>query len=222
MKILVVGFPRSGTSLTYRIFDKHPEIKRMFFETFIIRNRKKKNLINLYKQFAPGVGCGEKIIYTKPVIGKEGSLSAIEYCERWNNYFKSEARIIQPVRHPIDSWNSMLKNSVHRKKKDFMERLYHLYFKTIPKYTEIINSFPNCFTFKYENLVMNRDDVVRQLYLFCNLSPFKFNERMKKGRVFSSQKLPFKDIEKMQEALDIFNQFEGPKYELYTGTKIEN
>lgn len=212
MKILVVGFPRSGTSLTYRVFDKHPKIQKMFFETFIIRNHKKKNLINLYKQFAPGIGCGEKVIYTKPVIGKPGSMTAIEYCEKWNSYFKGEARIIQPIRHPIDSWNSMLKNSVHRKRRDVMDRLYNLYFKTIPKYTEIINSFSNCFTFKYENLVMNRDSVTEQLYSFCNLSPFHFDENMKRGRVFSNKKLPFKEHEQMREALNIFNRFDGPEY----------
>jgi len=214
MKILIVGFPRSGTSLTHRIFNKHPEIQKMFFETFIIRNYKKKQLVNLYKEFSPGVGCGEKIIYTKPVIGKQNSMTVIEYCQKWNSFFKEEARIIQPIRHPADSWKSMIKNSVHRKKSGVMKRLYNLYFETIPKYTEIINSFQNCFTFKYENLIMNRDEVVKDLFSFCNLPSFNFNERMKKNRVFANKKPPFPLHEKMEQTLDIFNKFEGPKYDL--------
>lgn len=213
MKILVVGFPRSGTSLTHRIFKNHPEVRRMFFEKFMIRNRSKKELIKLYKEFSPGINCGEKIIYTRRRVKKDGTLTVIEYCQRWNDFFGEEARIIQPIRHPFDSWASMKKNGVHRKKPEIMERLYNLYFEIVPNYTEIISSFPNCFTFKYENLVMNKDNVVKDLYSFCNLSDFNFDEKMRERRVFANKELPFYRHEKLSEALLVFNKFDGPKYE---------
>lgn len=214
MKILVVGFPRSGTSLTHRIFKKHPEMKRMFFEKFMIKNRSKKELIKAEKVFSPGVNCGEKIIYTRRRVKKDGSMSVIDYCKKWNEFFGEEAKIIQPIRHPIDSWTSMKKNGVHRKNQEIMEKLYNLYFDIIPECTEIINSFENCFTFKYENLVMNKDEVVKELYSFCNLSNFNFDERMKERRVFANKSLPYYTHEKIQDALDVFNKFDGAKYEL--------
>ena len=213
MKILVVGFPRSGTSLTHRIFKKHPEIKRMFFEKFMIKNCSKRELIKSEKVFSPGVGCGEKIIYTRRRVKKDGSMSVVDYCKKWNKFFGKEARIIQPIRHPFDSWTSMKKNGVHRKNSEIMERLYNLYFEVVPECTEVIGSFPNCFTFKYENLVMNKDEITKELYSFCNLSDFYFDEKMKKRRVFANKKLPFYRHKKMSEVLNIFNKFDGPKYE---------
>ena len=33
MKILIISFPRSGTTLTQRIIKSHPDVQNMFFET---------------------------------------------------------------------------------------------------------------------------------------------------------------------------------------------
>ena len=188
----------------------------MFFEKFMIKNRSKGELIKSYKEFSRGVGCGEKIIYTRRRVKKDGSMSVVDYCKKWNKFFGTEARIIQPIRHPFDSWTSMKKNGVHRKNLKIMKRLYNLYFEVVPKCTEIISSFPNCFTFKYENLVMNKDKVIKEMYSFCNLSDFNFDEKMKERRVFANKDLPFNRHEKLSEALYTFNKFDGPKYEEFS------
>ena len=103
MKILVVGFPRSGTTLTYRIFKTHPQVEKMVFEKRLLLNR------HLMKSFTPGKNCGEKVIYEKRVIGKIGisTYNIVDYCKDWNKLFKDEARIVQIIRHPLHSLNSL-------------------------------------------------------------------------------------------------------------------
>lgn len=56
MKILVVGFPRSGTTLTYRIFKTHPQVEEMNFEKYVLLNKsliKSFNLIEGIKYEKP-------------------------------------------------------------------------------------------------------------------------------------------------------------------------
>ena len=52
MKILIIGFPRSGTSLMHRIIKSHPEVKKMFFETNMLK-RVGTNTENTLNHFFP-------------------------------------------------------------------------------------------------------------------------------------------------------------------------
>ena len=109
MKVLIIAWPRSGTSLTLRIFNKHPDIERGYFETKLLRKFPvKKRLANLYKPFGRGRNCAEKIIYEGPTFGDCTEDTPQMYCERWNQFFGNEAKIIQIIRHPKDVWNSLL------------------------------------------------------------------------------------------------------------------
>ena len=110
MKILVIGFPRSGTTMMQRIIRQHPDVKKVFFETNLMKliGTEKENLLN--KKFPQGKNIGEKVIYEKEVMGKatNDAPTPVDYCKMWNKGFKNEARIIQIIRHPYDVWNSLL------------------------------------------------------------------------------------------------------------------
>ena len=48
MKILIVGFQRSGTTLLRRILHSHPEVRRIFHEEFLLKKCPTKDSLHRY------------------------------------------------------------------------------------------------------------------------------------------------------------------------------
>jgi len=241
MKIQIIAFPRSGTTLMKRTVESHPDVRKIFFETLLLRKRSKEQLIKKYPVFSPGINCGEKNIYAKPYFGKgrpksPTDMTPLEYCKKWNKFFGKEARIIQIVRHPFDVWNSiLLKRYIKQGRQDSAIRNLKLYFESFPKYIQQIDRMKNCMTLKYEDLILNFDDKSSEIYSFCNLSTNHINirsETMRTGRVFAHEKRglvirkdkrinkyhkEFSKImnNKLPELIEILNKFPGPKYKYY-------
>ena len=234
MKILVIGFPRSGTTLMYRIIKQHPEMKLMLFETNKMKNIGTQFEKQVDKIFPKGKNAGEKVIYEREIMGKLGSNSpsAVDYCKLWNNKFKEESIIIQIIRHPYDVWNSLLiKKYISRNKTNAIIKMQKKYFQYIPKYFERIAKFENCLTVKYEDLVLNSEVIIPKIYKHCGFEKINFsrNEQMRKGRVFSYKnkgfrihddrliniKDDFMEVMKVniEECLKVLNKFQGVKYE---------
>jgi hypothetical protein len=233
MKVLVIGFPRSGTSLMYRVVKLHPEVKKMFFETNMLKRvgTDSENVLNNF--FPKKINVGEKVIYEKDVMGKKPNTSPtpVDYCKIWNKRFKREAKIIQIIRHPYDVWNSLIIHKyMKRNIKYSVPRMLENYFKFIPTYFDTISKFKNCFTVKYEDMILNSDILIPQIYEHCGLSTnYRFKERMKARRVFlyktngfkihdvrlHKQKNEFMEIfdNNIDECLKVLNQFPGPEYE---------
>jgi len=226
VKVLVVGFPRSGTTLTYRTCKKHPQMAGMFNEEHIIRSRSssrfqfttKNYLCNKYPKFK--LNHGDKLIYEKRVIGKRhlSNITVVEYCEKWNELFGSDARIIQIVRHPLDSWNSIIKMKYRKRgKMKQIPRMIDEYITYIPKYTEMIADLKSCLTIKYENMVSNFKEISARIYEHCNLDPFNYSEPMRVGRIFNHRKNGFilKRVDsRFNDVIKVFNKFDGPVYEI--------
>ena len=213
MKILVVGFPRSGTTLTYRIFETHPQVEEMIFEKYILLNKQ------LIKSFTPGRICGGKVTYEKRVLGKIGksTYNIVDYCKDWNKLFKDEARIIQIIRHPFDSLNSLVVSKKRFKRGPSAVRVYKEYLKYMAGYTLNIAELDNCITIKYEDLVMNPDKVIKKLYKHCNLNQTKFKEKMKTKRIFNykHKDFLFEWDDRLEGVIDSFNLIKGITYEKF-------
>jgi hypothetical protein len=234
MKILIISFPRSGTSLMYRIIGKHPEVEKMFFETNMLKRigTRSENILN--NCFPKGKIVCEKVIYEgKNAVKKvDGGITPVDYCEMWNDRFKKEARIIQIIRHPYDVWNSLImKKYIPRNIKYRIPIMTEHYFDFAPTYFEIISKFENCFTVKYEDVILNSKVIIPKIYEHCGLrSDYFFKEHMKAKKVFlyeksglkihdyrlNKQKDEFMEIlsNRMDECLGILNQFSGPEYEV--------
>lgn len=219
MKILVVGFPRSGTSLTHRIFKNNPDVKSMFFEKWLLRNVKtKKQLLEKHPVFK--YTCGEKVINAKRVIGKIGTsnFTIVDYCMQWNDWFGDEAKIIQLVRHPCDSLNSLVISKKRHPRGPAFGNVYREYLNYIPQFADDIFNISNCLTVKYENLLSNPKKVIKDMYAHCNInSDFIFQEKIKVGRAFNykHKDLLFEYNPMLEKAIEVFNQVEGPTYEKY-------
>ena len=212
MKILVVGFPRSGTTLTYRIFKTHPQVTNMVFEKRLLLNK------HLMKSFTPGRICGEKVIYAKRVMGKIGKskYNIVDYCNDWNKTFKKKARIIQIIRYPLDSLNSLVISKKRHPRGPSAPKVYKEYLKYIPQYTLEIAALDNCLTIKYEDLVNNPDEIISKLYKHCNLKVVKFKEKMKTKRVFNhkDKKFLLNWDDRLRNVVNVFNTLPGIRYEI--------
>lgn len=249
MKILIIGFPRSGTSLTFRIFLQHLDIHKHYFETLLLYRHSKEALETEFGMTKQN-NCVSKIIYQKPFIGPgiTQDFSYINYCDLWNERYGEQSKIIQIVRHPYDQWNSIIGYRYQKENVNYKQPLYqggkvrdthkliinlNRYFSCVPDYTEKIMSYPNSMSFKYEDLVVRPDEMIKMLYEFCKLDPSrtKFKEKVKTEKRFyykknghridnePSLKQYSKDYWKVMNAnihkvLDIYNKIEGPKYEV--------
>jgi hypothetical protein len=224
-RILVVGFPRSGTSLTLRILEKNPLVTKTFFEKFILFNQKEKRFYSglefcrMYNNIVNDT-FAEKIIWEKKYQGKAyvtANISCIDYCNYWNEMFGERSRIINIVRHPIDSWNSLVKL---RKKQGRIAKL-DLEFQwyqdcAIELFTEI-PKIENCMVLKYEDLIKNSDDVVKKIYQFCDIDvPISFDEKMRDKRVFNYKWFGVRDELKnynFKPIIEALNTLPGVTYE---------
>jgi hypothetical protein len=240
MKVQVMAFPRSGTTLTCRTFRRHKDMEAMFFEKILLlpkRNRTKKDLIRKYPVFAPGRNCGEKNIYGKAHFGKTPmrptDLTPIQYCRKWNKFFGKEARLVQIVRHPYDVWNSMiLKLFIRRGWEAGIIKRMKSYFDFFPKYVNEMQKFPNCLSIKYEQFILHPDKTLKTLYSFCNLDTSNIQyEPMKISKVFwyktkgfevdtNKKVMKYRDAffsvvnENIGDTLKVLNKIQGPNYEV--------
>ena len=220
-RILVVGVPRSGTSLTYRIFSKHPQVHKMLFEKWALnRTSTKSEAIKRHPFLGRRGACGEKVINIKRVVGKIGlsNRTIVDYCKKWNSYFGDDSRIIHLVRHPYDCLNSLVKSKKRFPRGPVFESAYQEYLNYIPHFAQEIARLPHCLTIKYESLLTDPDSI-RKLYSYCELDPsYKFKEGIKVGRAFNYKykvdQLLFEYNPKLEKVIEVFNKFGGPKYDL--------
>lgn len=230
MKILVIAWPRSGTSLTLRILGKHPQVEKSYFETKLLRKYPdKKRLAHLYKPFGRGRSCAEKIIYEGPTFGHTTKDTPQMYCERWNQFFGKEAKIIQIIRDPRDVWNSLLLNLyIKRHWEGLIIRRLNKYFDSFGKTLNDIDKYENSLTLKYEDLILNSE--INRIYKFCELKPFAYKEKMKTKKVFLYKQIgmridtdprlkkyrkEFNEVfyKRLPEMIDTLNKFPGIQYE---------
>ena len=169
MKILVVGFQRSGTTLLRRLVGLHPNVVVMFHEKKLLRyGKSKKDILiqvnKLSKKCKLDNTWGEKV----PFYGNDSILS---YCKKWINIFGDEARIVHIIRHPIDVAisNVKMKKSPARS----VEKTVKLYEKVYPRIlketekSDVLNG--QTLIISFETLVTNPKETMDRVFKFCKL-----------------------------------------------------
>ena len=215
-KILVVGFPRSGTSLTNRIFNRHPDVSKMLFEKWLLKHvASKRDIPKIYPKMV-GDTYGEKVIWGKRTTGKNTNQTIYEYCLKWNEMFGVEAKIIQIIRHPYDTLNSLVTSKRRLPRGPRFEKNYSEYVKFASVFVDQIMKIPNCLTIKYENLISNLDEMTSMMYTHCEIDPTHTHaEKMKSDRIFNykQKEFLFNYNKELRKVIDMFNKVNGIKYD---------
>lgn len=164
MKIFVIGFQRSGTTMLRRILHNHPDVS-LLHEQKTIKNGKTKEamLKNVYRRFPKlkeKKHWGDKM----PWYDKRGSM-IISYAKKWAEFFGDEARILHIIRHPIDVSKSTVK--LKWAKNHDTPIIYHT--SSVPKVIEYINSDDRFINLTFEDLVTYKEDMIVKLCEFCKV-----------------------------------------------------
>ena len=221
-RILLVGFPRSGTTFSRSIFLNHPEVGMFLFEKWILNKCETLQDVEKKHPFFKNQdkACGGKVIYAKKVIGKIGrsTQTIVDYCEKWNRLFGEQSKIVQIVRHPYDSLNSLVLSKKRTPRGPIFGSVMEQYLTYIPDYTLQMAALPNVFTYKYEDLVLNHEETLKKILEHCGLSTkYKYSKRVKTEKALNHQrnkKLLFKYDPRLETAVEKFNSLPGMKYEL--------
>ena len=224
MNILIVGFQRSGTTLLRRLLQLHPQVRRVFHEAFLLKMcRDKQSVLDFVsrKGVDPKIdNWGEKV----PYYPSARKYPIIKYCQQWERYFGKSSRILHIVRHPYDV---ALSNVSKFKNINHVEQPIRTYKGIVPRAVKEIDKLRSTYTFKYEDLLTDADEMMFNIYKHCGLKPdINFRKKMRSIRNYRYQKIDpsrafayqeqninWKDYE-LDSVIEIINEIDGVKYEL--------
>lgn len=222
MNILIVGFQRSGTTLLRRLTQLHPQVKRIFHEQFLIKHCSTKDILLDYVKKSINTkkdNWGEKV----PYYPSARKYPILRYCQKWEEYFGDNSRILHIIRHPYDVAFSNVKKFKNIKS---IEKPITIYKNIMPISVTEIDKLNSTFSFKYEDLLLNSDEMMFKIYKHCGLNPeFDFkkkmldikNKRYQKidpKRAFAYKKKEINKNYELDPVIEIINKIDGPKYEL--------
>jgi hypothetical protein len=150
-KILVTGFQRSGTTLTRRLIEFHPDVWQIKHEARILRHPKK-----LAKITAPI--WGDKVPWNSG-NGHE----VMSYADRWVQRFGEAHRIIQVIRDPAAVARSNGRAGM-MPEAEALRRCEN----SVPKLHDYLKKY-NYMSFRYEDLVEEPEEWLAKIYEFCGL-----------------------------------------------------
>jgi hypothetical protein len=169
MKILVVGYQRSGTTLLRRLIQLHPDIVSMIHEKKLLKYGKdKKKVLQNAKRYSKKCtldnNWGEKVPFY-------GNASILSYCKKWIDIFGDEARIVHIVRHPVDVAISNVK--MKRSPAKSVDKGVKLYEKVYPKILKTIEDTDvlrkKTIVISFETLVTEPKKTMAKVFAFCKL-----------------------------------------------------
>ena len=206
-----------------RLLQLHPQVSRIYHELFLLKICQNKPALLKYVS-NKGVNpkqdnWGEKV----PYYPSARKYPIIKYCQQWEKYFGKSSRILHIVRHPCDV---ALSNVAKFKNINNVGQPIKTYKGIVPRAIEEIDKLKTSFTFKYEDLLTNQDEMMYKIYQHCGVTPdFDFKEKMKliknkryqsidPSRAFAYREQNLKWKYDLNSVIESLNKVEGIKYDL--------
>lgn len=153
-RIFVIGFQRSGTTITRKLIERHSDVTYIFHERRIINKPRLSVVRDKYKDCV----WGDKVPWNSG-SGQE----VISQAKKWAKVFGDRHRIIHVMRNPegVKQSNSKL-GWISRSE---AER------RIVPSVKNVHNKLKhlNYMAFRLEDLTNNPHKILEELYKFCNL-----------------------------------------------------
>jgi hypothetical protein len=146
----------------------------------------------------------------------------LKYCNTWNEYFGNESRILHIIRHPVDVAFSVWK----KRGRGSIDGPLKMYCNRMPKIIPALKNTKNVMTFKYEDVLINPDEILPEIFKFCGLKDdIKFRKYLNQyenpkyknldsSRAFAYKRGKVKIKRDMSRAIQSANIIKGPKYEV--------
>jgi len=195
IKIFITGFRHSGTTMLMSLLNAHPQVGQIEFEEgYIEFNRSRQWILMHASRKVPNLkkyAWGEKIPWgtrKKDVNGKR----AITMINRWLKLFKSQARVLHILRHPIDVALSGGREKVGEKDWEFITT-------TVPKVIDYTNKHSRCATIVYEDLLLDPHTHLKSIFKWLGLRYDKktvervANTKLKFGKINPDRAFAYKN-----------------------------
>lgn len=166
VKILITGYKHSGTTMLMQLLRNHPQVGWIEMEESYVEFDKpkewvimmaRKRVANLKKK-----AWGEKIPWGNRDTDKNAARS-IAFTKKWLKMFRTQARVLHIIRHPIDVASS------GRPDGNPGNKTLNQILNSVPKYIDYINNNLYCATVVYEDLVANPREHLHNIFNFCGL-----------------------------------------------------
>ena len=165
-RLFVTGFQRGGTTLVRRLLHTHPQVECMIHEGRILN--KSKNIEDVYRvaqNYRKWEGDIDGV-WGEKVPWNSGSGEEItSYINRWVKFFKEDARIVNIIRHPVDT-------GLSNQKKGWMGTAVTVnrWKTSMPRVIKRVKEYNHSgLNIVYENLLLNPKIVLERLFYHCDL-----------------------------------------------------
>ena len=200
MKILIIGFQHSGTTMLRNLINAHSDVSVIYNENRYIELDKSRHWIMgmIEPEVYPDgkkMSWGEKI----PWVDGEGD-RVIKLSRKWFSFFGKKSRIIHIIRHPIDVALSINKSDV--------DSTVKLWEQSIPKVIDFLDSDDRCATILFEDLLDWPFGMLDNMFQFLKLKrdPKRIhdvmNTELKFGKINSDRAYAFKNLENFNKTYD--------------------
>ena len=162
--ILIIGFPRSGTTLLRRIVSMHPGLEyELIHEDAgpLLEARSKEEAIEklTYEHVQAGVNIGstmsilsgQKIPYSRYKVAKR-------FIKQFDRFF-ADFHIIHIYRNPVDTVSSGVKTFSANPLIRTVQ-----YFLTVPRVRRLLRMYDSVLELRYEDLIRSPDEVTARIY----------------------------------------------------------
>ena len=186
--IFIVGMPRSGTTLVEQILSNHPKVfggDEVEILPDLIKKNFKDNNLSLFLKGVVDFDKENLKIIGNEYLSKMNDLSnnSARFTDKLTVNFLSigiiklilpKSRIVHCYRNPEDNIFSIFKNYFTDDRVDFsydlndMVEYYNLYQELMKYWNSILKDF--IFNIKYENLILNTENEIKNLLKFCDLN----------------------------------------------------
>jgi hypothetical protein len=162
MQILVIGFRGSGNTILRRLLSVHPEISGVYVDKFLMHRCDTLEDVDNYVKRK----CSTFNQSWIEILSYYNEIDVVAYCKKWSKMFGNTARIIHLIRHPFDVAQVLSKRECDSEIYIDALEIYKNKIRTIiPKLSHV----PNVLTVKYEDLLLNPDEKMPEIYSHCNV-----------------------------------------------------